>query len=201
MIAYLGLPRCASSWLYDQLGGAEPKETHYLYTTPRDPMEYCKDRIFDFSTNNWSIDSDVVKSIDPVVSHYILIVRNPIDLAVSYKTVFGNNQTLDEFISTMLINKLLCYGDIIERWYNLVDPNKILIYNYENISANNQGFISDITKQLDLVTPKFISLVKTNISINKSYDTVSQENLAILQQQVDKFEKITKTRFNFTINN
>ena len=200
MIAYLGMPRCASSWLYDQLGGTEPKETHYLYTTPIDLKSYCKSRIFDFSTNNWSVDSDVARSIDPWISHYILIIRNPIDLAVSYKTLLDNNQSLNEFISTMIVNKLLCYGDIIERWYGLVDPKKILIYNYDSLSADNQGFISSITKHLDIPQPNFISLAKTNSSMHKEYDSISQENLMILQQQLDKFDEITKTGFDFTIN-
>jgi hypothetical protein len=205
MIVYLGMPRCASSWLYNNLKHIETgelvKEPHTLYTNPINLNEYCNSRVLDFSTNNWSMDSDVAKAIDVYVSDYILIVRNPIDLAVSYKSLFNNDQSLDDFISTMIINKLLCYGDIIERWYTLVDPNKIHIYDYNDIRVDNTKFINDVIAKLGIDVTSMIDNTKVNASPSKEYSTISPKNLLILQQQLDKFNKITNQAFNISINN
>ena len=195
MIVYLGMPRCASSWLYNQIGQADAiKETHHLYTNPINLEEYCQSRILDFSTNNWSMDSDVVKYIDPYVTHYILVLRDPIELAISYKTLFNDGQSLDDFVSTLITNKLLCYGDIIERWYNLVDPSKILIFSYDQIVEDNVGFVTALTKQINMPVPEVISQIRTNISQNKPNDTVSDANRTILQAQVAKANAIINTR-------
>ena len=204
MIVYLGMPRCASSWLYNNLKHVETgeliKEPHTLYTNPNNLNEYCNSRVLDFSTNNWSMDSDVAKAIDVYVSDYILIVRDPIDIAVSYKSLFNNDQSLDDFISTMIINKLLCYGDIIERWYTLVDPNKIHIYDYNDIQTDNTKFINSITSTLGINITSTID-TKVNITAFKEYTTISPKNLLTLQQQLDKFNKITNQAFNISINN
>jgi hypothetical protein len=200
MIVYLGLPRCASSWIYEQLGSTEIKETHYLYTDPKDPTTYCKNRSFDFSTNNWSMDSDVAQTIDPYVSKYILVIRNPVDLAISYKTMFNTSQSLDDFISMLITNKLLCYGDIIDRWYKLVDPNKILIYNYDDIVVDSQAFITQLTEQLKLPIPTVINLARINASQDKKYEPISNKNISTLIEQCSKFEKITNLPFKFAIN-
>jgi len=201
MIVYLGLPRCASTWMFSHMNETSVKETHYLYTSPDNPAEYAQTNQFDFSTNNWSMDSEVAKVIDPYVEKYILTVRNPIDLAVSYKNLFELPQTLDQFVDTLIVNKLLCYGDIIERWYNLVDPSKILIYNYDDLLADNEKFISRLTNDLAVPMIKPVSNEKINVSANKVYDLVSNTNLQILSEQIDKFEQITKLPLHYTINN
>ena len=201
MIVYLGLPRCASSWIYSHLNQTNEKETHYLYTNPQDPIGYVKNKKFDFSTNNWSMDSDIVSGIDPYVEKYILTVRNPIDLAVSYKSPFNLHQTLDQFVNTLLINKLLCYGDIIERWYRLTDPGKILIYNYDDILADNQTFMTKLLEDLSLSATDSVNTTKVNLSINKKYETLSNDTLTALILQINKFEKITNLSLNYAINN
>jgi hypothetical protein len=205
MIVYLGMPRCASSWLYNNLKHVETgklvKEPHTLYTTPDNLDEYCTNRVLDFSTNNWSMDSRVAKSIDPYVSDYVLIVRNPLDLAVSYKSLFATQQPLDDFVSTMIINKLLCFGDIVERWYTLVDANKIHIYSYEELQSDNLKFIDTITKKLKITADLTNIDNKINVSKTKDYAAISATNLNTLQQQIDKLEKITNQSFNIAINN
>jgi len=205
MIVYLGMLRCVSSWLYNNLKHIETgnlvKEPHTLYTNPDNLNEYCNNRVLDFSTNNWSMDSDVAKAIDLYVSDYILIVRNPIDLAVSYKSAVDNEQSLDDFISTMIVNKLLCYGDIIERWYTLVDPDKIHIYSYNDVQADNKKFITSVTSALRISLPSTIDNTKVNVTKIKEYTTISAENLLILQQQLDKFNSITNQAFDISINN
>ena len=194
MIVYLGMPRCASSWLYDHLEhlefGDTTKETHYLYSQPNDVDNYSKSRFLDFSTNNWSMDSDVAKQLDPFVKSYLYIVRDPVELAASYQGLIQNNQTLDEFVTSMIFTRLLCFGDIIERWYNLVDPNKIHIYTYKQLQMDPEYFLKKLANDIG-VNLKSIDVSPTNVATNKKYENVSQENINILNKQLDKFSTIT----------
>lgn len=197
MIVYLGMPRCASSWLYNQLCSTnEIKETHYLYSTPMDIDRYCANRAFDFSTNNWSMDSDVARAIDPYVSKYILIFRNPIELWRS----FQSNPITQTSAQSLIINKLLCYGDIVERWYSLVNSDKIIIENYSEIEKDCVMFIKNLTSKLEIPEPQHISSEKINVFDKKSM-AISNREQQILIEQVDKLEKITNRKFNWTINN
>jgi hypothetical protein len=197
MIVYLGMPRCASSWLYNQLCSTnEIKETHYLYSTPMDIDRYCTNRAFDFSTNNWSMDSDVARAIDPYVSKYILIFRNPIELWRS----FQSNPITQTSAQSLIINKLLCYGDIVERWYSLVNSDKIIIENYSEIEKDCVMFIKNLTSKLEIPEPQHISSEKINVFDKKSM-AISNREQQILIEQVDKLEKITNRKFNWTINN
>ena len=196
MIVYLGMPRCAISWLYDHMvhletGPTTPKETHYLYTQPVDPVGYCKQRFLDFSTNNWSMDSHVVKQIDPAVSHYVMVFRDPVQLAVSYRSLLKNTQTLDEFVKSMILNRLLCFGDIVERWQQLVDPKKLLIYSYTDIAVDPIGTLNKIYSDLGVAAAPVIDTVPTNVGYQLKIEPISQENTDYLLQQVDKFCTIT----------
>ena len=54
---------------------------------------------------------------------------------------------------TLIKTKLICFGDVIERWYNLVDREKILIYDYnKDIQNKHETFINDICNKLNLGT-------------------------------------------------
>ena len=197
MIVYLGMPRCASSWLYNHLANGI-KETHYLYTNPVDVENYSKNQLLDFSTNNWSMDSDIAQLVDKYTKHYIFIFRDPVELAKSYKVILENTQTLEEFVQYQTITKLLCYGDIIERWYNLVDPAKILIYDYADVGTND--FLLDIAKETGLTVEEYNNTIvnASNLTLD---ETISNDLLDLLKYQVSKLEKITKRPFRFQINN
>lgn len=190
MIVYLGMPRCASSWLYSNLGFPIPdKEPHYLYTNGTNPELYAQQRVLDFSTNNWSMDSDVARAIDPYVSKYIFIYREPLDLAKSYYKFLadfkpqGLPDSFTKFVDTMIDGKLLCLGDILERWINIVDRKKILMYNYNIVS---EEWLKDIISQIGLNIPVEINYLYKNSSLDISRDwqiTTAQESLLTCQWQ------------------
>lgn len=199
MIVYLGMPRCASSWLYSHLSSdMESKESHYLYTNPADVNAYCSARVLDFSTNNWSMDSNVAQLIDPYVSHYVFIFRDPIELAMSYKSIIANSQPFEEFVKYQIITKLLCYGDIIERWYSLVEQDKILIYDYAEVGTSE--FLKTFASSTGISTMKYNDK-KINSSNYNTNEVLSSETILTLKTQVSKLEKITNKGFNFLINN
>ena len=147
MIVYLGMPRCASTWAYINLGFRTRKETHYLYTDASNPVEYVQSLPQDFSTNNWSMDSDTALEIDPYVTKYIFIYREPFELAKSYYGFLKATGPFTDFVQSMINGKLLCLGDILERWVKLVDSSKILVYNYNDVS---ESWLKQLAQDLEL---------------------------------------------------
>lgn len=193
MIVYLGMPKCASTWLYDKI------IHNFKYNGIKEPhtlVEYGKTNndIIDFSTNNWSMDSKTALELDSKVSKYIYIVRDPIELATSYYLQTSKNENFDDYVDSLVKTKLLCFGDIIERWYNLVDKSKILVYNYNNdIQNNQQSFLDEITKILSIDYNKSVSpQLKVFVTKNKPTLTCNNNLMEKLNYQMNKFKEITK---------
>ena len=196
MIVYLGMPKCASTWLYDKI------KQNFDYDGKKEPHTLVEhgtknNDLIDFSTNNWSMDSSTALKIDKDVSKYIFIVRDPIELAISYYMQTRlDGESFNDFIFSLVKTKLICFGDIIERWYKLVDKRKILIYDYnKDIQGKHQSFIADICKNLDLdgydqTVPLQDKIFSTH---NKPELKCTDANLsAIIKTQVEKFKQITQ---------
>jgi hypothetical protein len=62
MIVYLGMPKCASTWLWEKI------KHNFDYNGLKEPHTLVEwgtsNGVIDFSTNNWSMDSSTVRSID-----------------------------------------------------------------------------------------------------------------------------------------
>ena len=189
MIVYLGMPRCASTWIYKNLGLTETKETHYLYTDATDPEGYVASRTVDFSTNNWSMDSDVAQIVDLYATKYIFIFREPLDLAKSYYKFLKLTTPFSEFVQSMIDAKLLCLGDILERWINLVDSKKIFIYNYTDINEEwLKQFASDFEFSINEITDQH-----KNASPASDADfTITEQQQTILSNQWIKLQQLIK---------
>ena len=197
MIVYLGMPKCASTWLWNKIihnfGDGLIKEPHTL-------VEHGKlnNPFIDFSTNNWSMDSSTVRTIDKDVSRYIFIVRDPMELANSYyQQTAMEGESFNDFVFTLVKTKLLCYGDIIERWYNLVDRNKILIYDYnKDIQNKQEQFVKDICQKLgigsfDRSVPLEKKIFATEHKTTHTCDDILSDQL---KKQMDKFYDISNSR-------
>jgi hypothetical protein len=195
MIVYLGMPKCASTWLWRKI------RKNFAYHGLKEPhtlVEFGEKNndIIDFSTNNWSMDSSTARRIDPSVSKYILIVRDPIELATSYYLQTKlEGESFDDFVYTLVKTKLICYGDIIQRWYNLVDKEKILIYDYnKDIENKHQVFIRDICEKLGLKSYDDTLPLEDKVfqTLNKPTLGCNNELMQIINDQMNKFKEITK---------
>ena len=195
MIVYLGMPKCASTWIWERI------KHNFDYNGPKEPHTLVEkgqinNTLIDFSTNNWSMDSSTAKEIDVSVSNYIFIIRDPVELAISYyKQTAMPNESFNDFVYSLIRTKVLCFGDIIERWYNLVDKNKILIYDYNKDIENNQElFMDDLCGKLNL--PNYDKTVHLQ---HRVAETVNKPNLKCdvkfldqLKGQMDKFHNIVE---------
>lgn len=195
MIVYLGMPKCASSWIW---GKVIHNFDNNLIKEPHTLVEKGKvdNPFIDFSTNNWSMDSSTVKLLDKDVTKYIFIVRDPLELANSYyQQTAMDSESFNEFVFTLVKTKLLCFGDIIERWYNLVDRNKILIYDYnKDIQNKQEQFIKDICQKLNLDSYDRSMPLEQKIfaTKNKTDHTCDDKLMEKLKHQMDKFHNTVK---------
>jgi hypothetical protein len=195
MIVYLGMPKCASTWIWEKIRHNFDykgiKEPHTLVE-----LGEANNNLVDFSTNNWSMDSSTAKKIDNDVSNYIFIIRDPVELATSYyKQTAMPGESFNDFVYSLVKTKLICFGDIIERWYNLVDSNKILIYDYNKDIANNQElFMNRLCKDLNLNDYDQSVPLQDKVLETKNKPTLEcdQHLLDILKKQMDKFQDIVK---------
>ena len=193
MIVYLGMPKCASTWLWNKIihnfNYDGIKEPHTLVELGK-----ANNAIIDFSTNNWSMDSSTAKIIDQDVTKYIFIVRDPIELATSYYLQTAmEGESFNDFVYTLIKTKLLCFGDIIERWYHLVDKNKILIYDYnKDIQNKQETLIQDICTKLNIASyDKSVPLeMKVLETENKPKLECDKKLAEQLQNQMVKFNHI-----------
>lgn len=203
MILYLGMPRCATSWIYAHLktdSSIKPlKESNYFYTNPRKPIEYAKSNFIDFSTNNWSMDSDIATQIDPFITNYIFIFREPLAFAKSYYLYckqhdwIGSTITFDIFVETLINGKTICFGDILERWTNLVDSKKILVYDYNSI---NETWLKKFAEILGINISDDISSDRINSSLMTNENlTITNRQQEILTYQTSKLNSIIKEIF------
>jgi len=186
MIVYLGMPRAASSWIFNHLSSAlnytGEKEPHQMYKTGELPSA-C----IDFSTNNWSMDSCTAKELDKIATHYIIVARDPLELAQSYYALTGTDTSFKEFTSYMINANLLMQGDILERWMGMVDCSKILPYDYKEIKDNSQQFMSQLCNDLNIpdieVQPDPVNTRKREIV----FDTLDNDVLSTLYNQYNKY--------------
>jgi len=195
MIVYLGMPKCASTWLWQKI------KKNFEYDGVKEPhtlVEFGKknNEIIDFSTNNWSMDSSTARIIDPTVSKYILIVRNPIELATSYYLQTRmQRESFDDFVLTLIKTKLICYGDIIQRWYSLVGKDKILLYDYnKDIKNNHEAFIKDICNKLGLNSYDDTLPLEDKVfqTLNKPTFSFNNKSMQVIKDQMTKFNQITQ---------
>ena len=189
------MPKCASTWLWHKI------RKNFKYDGIKEPhtlVEFGEKHndIIDFSTNNWSMDSSTAMRIDPSVSKYILIVRDPMELATSYYLQTKlEGESFDDFVFTLIKTKLICFGDVIERWYNLVDREKILIYDYnKDIQNKHETFINDICNKLNLKTYDNTLPLSDKVfeTINKPTLTCNADLMKVINDQMDKFFQITQ---------
>ena len=118
------------------------------------------------------------------------------------EVVFANDEkgteelieNFNDYVDSLIKTKLLCFGDIIERWYNLVDKNKILVYNYNNdIKNNQQSFLDNITKILKIDYDKSVPpQIKVFVTKDKPTLTCNNNLMERLNYQMNKFKEITK---------
>ena len=145
------------------------------------------------------MDSDTAIQIDPFITNYIFIFREPLDFARSYYLYCKQNEYIDSnitfnvFVKTLINGKTLCFGDILERWVNLVGHKKILVYDYNKI---NETWLKQFAEKLGINIANNISSDRINLSIKTTENlTITDQQQEILNYQTSKLDSIIKEIF------
>lgn len=199
---YLGWPKAASSWLANEFKKNNAvfldskKENHLWYTDAKKALDCFNstsgDIIVDFSTNNWSMDLHVAKTVAELFDYFILMHRDPAEIVSSYHLMNRNN-TWEQWQSTCLYNKICNSGDILERWANIVDE-KLIVCEYKNLTNNNQKFLDKLFFQVDLKTKSSAGSIRLNQSKQPHLKVNNQDLIELIQHQENKFYKIIKEK-------
>lgn len=197
MIVFLGLPKTGSTWIYDNLKCNVPID----HNRPKEPHvfdnQYYFDKedtthTFDFTTQNWSMDSGLAKQLDQYVEKYFYLARNPIHLISSWHNWTNQHQCFKQTQLTAQFSRLCDIGSILERWYHLVGEDKIVVDIYENLKKDQAQFFKQICKKLSIS----VDTVHKSHYINKSAYVTEKPMFteSFLHQAVyetKKFEEIT----------
>lgn len=198
---YLGWPKSASSWLYRQLTKADAtpianvKENHLWYTNPELAIEKyhsCSgDLIVDFSTNNWSMDSNTANTVYDLFDYFILVHRDPNDIVSSYYLMNHGDHYEDQWQNwqnTCLYNNLCNTGDILERWHSLIG-NKLKVYEYHDLCNNHQLFLDNLCKDIG-IKPIASDIEKDNQSPKPHLEITNSNLRTLISVQENKFYKL-----------
>ena len=197
MIVFLGLPKTGSSWIYANLkynvpvDQNRPKEPH-VFNKQYYFLEEDISHTFDFTTQNWSMDSGLAKQLDQYVEKYFYLARNPLHLIRSWHDWANTHQSFEQTQLTSQFSRLCDIGSILERWYHLVGKDKIVVDIYENLKKDQEQFFRKTCKKLSIsvdVIHKSHYINKSVIVTKKPVFTESFLHQAVYETK--KFEEIT----------
>lgn len=198
MIVFLGMPKTGSSWLYKNL----KQHSDDLKSDSKEPHIFDRQTYFsednisqsiDFTTFNWAMDKGLALQLNKYVTHYILLLRNPLKLAESWHYWVNEKKPVEETLNHIINSRMCDFGSILERWFDIGGRDKVIIDLYENLQKNQDTFFNNISKRLNLgpakITYKFpINKSKFNKNINFYYNN---EFLINCLNETKKFENIT----------
>ncbi len=196
-IMYVGMPKCGSSWIFDNLKNHPEINCPNIQKEPHLYDMNCLPHIdknpkLDFTTMNWAMNIETGAAIEHRFSHYIFMVRYPVHQLISWYNFTNDTKTLTESIEWSFINKMGCIGDIIERWYDTNDSTRFHIYLYEDFKKDNVLFYNKLLKDLNLSPQEVEYNITTNVTKYHTTDyTISQETFDKFLFQILKFEHTT----------
>lgn len=157
-IINIGLPRCATTWLWSNLAthpalnnpqyekensimfGADFNSYHNFYS--QYPVSA------NFNTNLYLLDTELIKQLGQTATHISFLVRDPYEWIERYYDFLNQDPSLKGFvINTQLID----YKTICTRWLTNIPPEtKFKVLYYDDIVKTPKQFLSDYFAFCDL---------------------------------------------------
>lgn len=169
----IGMPRCATTWIYECLKEhpdicmSSEKETEFFSNYYEKGLDYyqsffdCKNKKQlkgEFTPHYIWQDKEVIKRIKNHNSDIKLIVslRNPVERLFSsyqYLKAQGEKQSLvsfEEALEQGLMEDKVKYYEELQRWLEEFPREKVLILFFEDIKKDPKAFIQDIYRFLEV---------------------------------------------------
>ena len=204
-IVFLGWPRTGSTWLHTNLMMNNPdrfknlggvKESHMFYSDPdRALTEFNHDTI-DFSTNNWSMDSWIAKELVKKCDHFIMVHRPIKDIIKSYFLLIHNDiNAWEGWQKSVMINKLVYIGDILQRWVEFTSGN-ISLYEFGDLQKDSIKYFNLVSSNMKLRSASRLTNHElSEIKIKQRPDSLKITNFelqCLVAEQEDKYEFFKK---------
>ena len=150
-IINIGLPRCATTWLWNNLTSHPAlnnpqydKENPIMLGDAFDSYSSFYSRYpisANFNTNLYIIDTELIKQIGQVTTHISFLIRNPYEWIERYHDFLSHNQSIIDFVINF---RRTDYRTICKRWIINVPPDtKFKVLYYDDIMKNSKQFLSD----------------------------------------------------------
>ena len=194
-LVYLGWPRCGSTWLHENikrnigladLGGI--KESHMFLHQPDLALSSFSDNMMDFSTNNWSMDSWVAREMIKNIDICIMIHRVATDLIKSYHW----GQSWDDWQTACKSNKLIDYGDTLERWIDIAG-DKLQLYEFAELQKDPHDFGRKILSDIGCQNPTIDASIVNTKGDKKHLEITDPYLLEKIDAQEAKYQQIAKS--------
>ena len=207
-ILNIGLAKCGTSWLWEQLkhhpdvnlADLQKEPTYFFETNNID--EYIKSfENFDISANfyvtQWAIDQCLIQDLDKIATHVSIIFSDPYLFIERFYNWLPKNMEKSEFIDMCINTKHICYKEITDRWRKNLSTDKFKILIYDDLNNKPIEFLSEYFSFCGLrnvTIPGFDKVVNKN-SRPKVLLTFSDNQIKTINSEITKFEQLVGRDF------
>lgn len=204
-IANIGFPRCGTTWLWHQLvqhpeiGPANYPKEDQIFLSKQNFLEYSRvyqdhDISLNFDVELWSVDQELIKFVNSYATHISLILRDPYDFLERWHAWLDVNISNEEFIDQWIESKMICYADIVQRWFNIVGTEKFKVFLFEDLQKNPKQFLLDYFEfcGVDCVDidnceiPQNQNPIKTHLAFTKKQQQIINSEILKFQSVINK---------------
>jgi hypothetical protein len=142
-----------------------------------------------FCPSLWTMETEQIKELDTITTHYSMIFRNPYHFIESlYSFVQHDNSNIDDFIDMMLETNQLDYAKILHHWDLIIQTKPFKILYYEDLTKEPNIYQS-LIEFLGLNNIKLIPKI-SNVSKNKMpIEKFSIRHIKVINKLIEKFEQ------------
>jgi hypothetical protein len=192
-ILNIGYPKCATSWLWDQLtaqswfSSNREKENYDLIrgVPVKDySEEYSKFKITgNFCPLYHALDRYLIDQLSDnknIVTSMIL--RNPFDVYWSLYNFLNKdpNITYSLYVRRLIDQQWFNqFYKIIDRWQTCFSPDRFFIFSYDDIVTNQEEFLINYCNTLELPTIDTYSEIKSNVTQYRYSNNLLDDDLIV----------------------
>ena len=207
-ILNIGLAKCGTSWLWEQLrqhpdvcfDGLEKEPPYFLETLDFDAYKKTY-QDYDISANfhvaTWQIDQCLIQQFDSVVTHASIIVSDPYLFIERFYNWLPQEMSQSAFVDMCITSRHVGYEAVVHRWIKNLAPGKFKVLIYDDLVDHPDEFLSDYFKFCglrDVQIPAAEKVVNKN-SQQKVPMVFSALQIELINQEISEFEQLTGRDF------
>jgi hypothetical protein len=192
-ILNIGYPKCATTWLWDQLAAQSwfssirEKENYDLIrgiSVKQYTQEYSISKITgNFCPANYVLDRYIINQLSTNENIITTIIfRNPFDLYWSLYNFLENNLqiTYSNYVRILLEQRWFGeFSKIIDRWQQYFSSDRFFIFSYDDLINDQQKFVIDYSNKLNIPNIQIIKKNKLNVTAYRYSNNLLDNDLIV----------------------